>query len=177
MLLPASLVIVSILTGIAMLWVFRWTSDQAAVKVTKKRLQARLLEMRLYGDDPGIVWRAQKALLAANARYFGLMLRPAVVATIPMVLLLVVLDGFYGKQPLTIGEAAIVTVHLNEGADAELEAPAGIAVETPAARAVGESEVSWRIRPSEPVTGELRITSDGTTVTSSTCSLCPVPGP
>lgn len=162
-----SLVVVSIVTGIALLWVFRKTSNQRAIRATKKRLQARLLEMRLYADDPGVVWRAQKKLLVLNLKYFALMLRPAVFATIPMVLLLVVLDGFYGMKPLAIGESAIVTVQLSEAADAELAAPSGIDIETPAVRALGERQVSWRIRPTGVIIGDLRITAGGNEVTKS----------
>jgi len=167
MIVPVSLVIISFLTGLALLWVFRKTSNQAAVKETKKRLQARLLEMRLYGDDPGTVLKAQKALLGLNARYFALMLRPALFATAPMVLLLIAMDGFYGKQPLRLDQSAIVTVQLSAEADAELEAPAGIEVETPPVRAVSDAQVSWRIRPTQDVNGELRVVSGGVTATKS----------
>jgi len=167
MIQPFSLIAISVLSGLALLWVFSKTSDQAAVRETKKRLQARLLEMRLYGDDPGTVWKAQKALLRLNARYFVLMLRPAVVATVPMVLLLIVMDGFYGKQPLVLDRPAIVTVQLSAEGDAELEAPAGIEVETPAVRALRDGQVSWRIRPTEDVRGDLRIVSNGVAATKS----------
>jgi len=167
MILPISLVVVSFLTGLALLWVFGKTSNQAAVKLTKKRLQARLLEMRLYGDDPGTVWKAQKALLELNARYLALMLRPALFATAPMVLLLIVMDGFYGRRPLEPNHAAIVTVQLANAGDAELEVPAGIEVETPAVRALSDSQVSWRIRPTQDISGELRVVSGGVSATKS----------
>jgi hypothetical protein len=32
--------------------------------------------MRLFTDEPSLVWKAQAGLLAANARYIGLMLLP-----------------------------------------------------------------------------------------------------
>lgn len=167
MLEPLSLIAVSILSGIALLWVFAKTSDQPAVRATKKRLQARLLEMRLYADDPGVVLESQKQLLWLNLRYFLLMLRPAAVATVPMVLLLIVLDGFYGKQPLVVDQQAIVTAQFTTAADAELEAPPGIDVETQPVRAIGERQVSWRIRPRELVRGDLRVSTGGVTDTKS----------
>jgi len=167
MMVPLSLVVISFLTGLALLWVFGKTSNQAAVKETKKRLQARLLEMRLYGDDPGTVFKAQGALLVLNTKYVALMLRPALFATVPMVLLLIVMDGFYGKRPLEVDHAAIVTAQLTSSADAELEAPAGIEVETPAVRALSDSQVSWRIRPTQDVSGELRLVSNGVSATKS----------
>lgn len=166
-----SLLVISIASGIGLLWVFQKTSDQAAIRRTKKKLQAHLLEIRLYGDDPAVIWQAQKNLLAANARYFALMLRPALVVTLPMVLLLVVLDGYYGKQPLEVGRPAILTAQLENDATRagalRLEAPPQIRVETPGVRALAERQISWRIRPIGEVAGELRLVSDGVTVTKS----------
>jgi uncharacterized membrane protein (DUF106 family) len=166
-----SLFVISVAAGIGLLWVFQKTSDQAAIRRTKKKLQAHLLEIRLYADDPAVIWQAQKNLLAANARYFALMLRPAVVVTLPMVVLLVLLDGYYGKQPLPVGRPAILTAQLRTDAAVagplRLEAPPQIEVETPAVRAMGERQVSWRIRPIGAVAGELRLVADGVTVTKS----------
>ncbi len=71
-----SLTPLSIAVGVVMLWVFGLTSDQDAINKTKKRLQAYLLELRLFGDDPSLIWQSQKSLLAANLRYMGLMLKP-----------------------------------------------------------------------------------------------------
>ncbi len=166
-----SLLLISVASGIGLLWVFQKTSDQAAIRRTKKKLQAHLLEIRLYADDPAVIWQAQKNLLAANARYFALMLRPALVATLPMVLLLVVMDGYYGKQPLPVGRPAVLTAQLGEDLDRaaalQLEAPPQIQIETPGVRALGERQVSWRIRPVGEVTGELRLIAGGVTVTKS----------
>jgi hypothetical protein len=166
-----SLFLVSAAAGIALLSVFRKTSDQAAIRRTRRRLQAHLLEIRLYGDDPAIVWQAQKSLLAANARYFLLMLRPAAVLTLPMLALFVVLDGFYGRRPLNPGETAIVTVQLRRGGTAphpiRLDAPDGIAVESPPVRVLGADQVSWRIRAARPVSGELRLTAGPASLTKS----------
>jgi hypothetical protein len=166
-----SLFLISAAAGVVLLWVFRKTSDQAAIRRTKKRLQAHLLEIRLYADDPAIIWQAQTKLLAANARYFGLMLRPAAIVTVPMVLLLVALDGYYGKRPLEPGRAAIVTAQfeaaMNGGEVFRLEAPDGIAVETPGVRLAEAHQVSWRIRAVQPAAGELRLLAGPVTVTKS----------
>ncbi len=168
MLASLVLFLISVATGIGLLWVFRRTSDQAAIRATKKRLQARLLELRLYADDPRVVLAAQKALLVENLRYFALMLRPALYATVPVVILLIALDGFYGRRPLAPGETAVLTAVLDGQAAPDepvsLEAPTGIAVETPAVHALARREVSWRIRAEEPVAGQLRLTSEGETV-------------
>jgi hypothetical protein len=153
------LIPLSILIGIGMLWIFGQTSDQDAIRKAKGKLQAHLYEMRLFTDEPVLIWRAQRGLLAANARYIGLMLIPALVASIPMVLILTQLESFYGHSPLASGREAIVTVQM-KGALPDtapaLQAPEGIAVESPGIRIAGARQISWRIRALHPVKGVLQ---------------------
>jgi uncharacterized membrane protein (DUF106 family) len=161
-----SLTVISVLVGIGMLVVFRHTSNQEAILRAKRRLQAHLLELRLYGDDLSQVWQAQKSLLAANFRYVGLMLVPALYLTVPLVILLVHLDGVYGLAPMPVGEPGVVTVQwtgpLGENMEApRLEAPPEVAIETPAVRAIAPGQFSWRIRASQPVNGSLRFSWNG----------------
>jgi hypothetical protein len=152
----ASLGPISALTGVAMLWVFGRFSNQAAIRRAKARLQAHLYELRLFADEPSLIWRAQKGLLASNARYLGLMLKPAIVLTIPMIPLLVQLDCFYGRSPLAVGEPAIVAVTMKDATPPGLQGPPGIRVETPAVRVPRENLILWRIRPQQEAAGALR---------------------
>src|ERR1039458_4644664 len=71
-----TLIPIGLLLGVAMLWVFGRWSNQKAIKAAKRRVEACLYEMRLFTDEPSLVWKAQAGLLAANARYIGLMLLP-----------------------------------------------------------------------------------------------------
>lgn len=162
-----SLTVISVVAGIGMLWVFARVSDQKKIDVTKKRLQAYLLEMRLFGDDPAMVWSSQKNLLAYNLRYIGLMLMPAVYLTIPVVALMIQMDAFYGWSPLPVGESTVVTVRTDTMLDSNspaprLEAPSGIVVETPAVRAVRAGQFSWRVRADQPADGALEFDWNGT---------------
>jgi len=155
------LAVLSVLAGVAMLWIFARTSNQDAIRKTKRRVYAHLMELRLFADEPALMWRAQTRLLAANARYLGLMLVPALAVAVPMVVLLVRLDAYYGRAPLPVGADTIVTLEtrgsLEPPAPApQLKAPDGIAVETPPVRVPSEKQVSWRIRALRPVSGELK---------------------
>ncbi len=148
--------------GVVLLWIFSKTSDQRKLRRTKKRLQARLLELRLYGDEPRIVLRAQKQLLKENLRYFAIMLGPARVVMPVMITLLIILEGFFGMRPIAPGEDVTLTLQMATPVTAktpapELEAPEGIVVETPAVRDIDDNQVSWRIRAERPVSGDLRI--------------------
>ena len=119
--------------------------DRAAVRAAGKRLHARLLEMRLYSSEPALMWAAQKALLRDNVRWLALMLPPALVLALPLAWLFVQLDSIYGRSPLPVGGAAVVTVQLEHAlepvdAASTLQAPPGIAVETPPVRIFAERQ-------------------------------------
>src|SRR5258707_7961067 len=83
------LTILSAAVGVGMLWVFRKTSNQQRMKAVKRKVYAALLELRVYADEPGVTWRAQKSLFGANFRYMGLALKPALWMVIPVGLLLI----------------------------------------------------------------------------------------
>ena len=156
----------SLAAGIGMLWVFRVTSNQKAIKDLKRHRSAYLLEMRLFGDEPLLIFKSQWALVTANIRYLGFMMAPFVVMLLPMIVLLVQLDAYYGKRPLEIGRPALVTLQYDSSGAASasaprLEAPEGLVVEGPAVRAVAERQVSWRVRPAKSVDGALRISVGG----------------
>jgi hypothetical protein len=140
--------------------------DRAAVRAAGKCLHARLLEMRLYSSEPALMWAAQKALLRDNLRWLALMLPPALVLALPLAWLFMQLDSIYGRGPLPVGAAAVVTVQLKSAlqpADAAstLQAPPGIVVETPPVRVFAERQISWRIRALRPVHGNLRLVLRG----------------
>jgi hypothetical protein len=73
--------------------------------------------MRLFTDEPSLVWKAQAGLLAANARYIGLMLAPAIALAVPMVLLFAHLEAWYGLAPLPPGRETLVTVQMKTRLD------------------------------------------------------------
>ena len=54
-----TLIPIGLLLGVAMLWVFGRWSNQKAIKAAKRRVEACLYEMRLFTDEPSLVWKAQ----------------------------------------------------------------------------------------------------------------------
>lgn len=163
-----SLTLLSVLVGVGMLWVFRKTSDQGAIRAVKRKVHAYLLEMRVYVDDPGATWRAQNSLLKANLRYMGLALRPALFMVVPVGILLIHLEAFYGRAPLEPGRPVVVTAGLRGNADGpppELVPPRGFEISAPPVRIPDEHEVSWRIVPRVAASGELHFQIGGQSIT------------
>jgi uncharacterized membrane protein (DUF106 family) len=149
----------SIAAGAAMLWVFGKTSNQQRMKQVKRRVQAGLLELRVFVDEPVISLRAQRTLLAANLNYLFLALRPALWMIVPVGLLLVHLEAFYDRAPLPLSQPALVTMGMTADWDPSapppaLTVPLGVEILGPPVRAVAAREVTWRIMPMSPVSAD-----------------------
>ncbi len=157
-----ALTLASGLAGIAFVWLFGLVSNQPAIADAKRGVHAALLELRVYSDEPALLPRTLLSLLRANLRWIALMLVPAAVIAIPAALLFFWLDAAFGRAPLAVGSAAVVTAELRDPLDASapppvLECPPGIAIEGPPVRIPAERQISWRIRPHAAVSGELRV--------------------
>ena len=166
--ISGSLVVVSALTGLIVVWVFQHTTDLAALRKARKLLMAHLMEFRLYYNEPALIWGAQKAVVRDNVRLLGLLLRPVLILALPMAWLFTQLDSIYGFAPLPVGQASVVTAQMDAPlTGATLTAPTEIAIETPPVRSMADNQVSWRIRPVRPVRGSLILHLRGTEITKS----------
>jgi len=157
-----SLAALGVALGLVMLLVLRKVSNQEAIRSIRRQIQACLYELRLFVDEPGLVWSAQMRLLWLNARYLALMLRPALILAIPMLFLFSILEPFYGKAPLAVAGDSIITIKLAHPPSALvappiLQAPDGIEVETPPVRMQGTGQICWRIRAVKATSGLLRV--------------------
>src|SRR5919108_4002002 len=94
------LLIFSFVTGIIMLVIYRYTSNQKGIKETKDRIKAYLLEIRLFKDDLGILLSAQKNILRHNLTYMKHAVKPMLFMIIPVLLILIQLEGWFGRKPL-----------------------------------------------------------------------------
>ena len=139
---------------------FRRFSNPRSLRAAVNRILAHVLELRLFLDEPKLILRAQRDLLRANVKLLQAIAIPTTLLAIPMLLAFAPLDDFYGYGPLTPGQPVIVTAKTT-APDIQLEAPSGVAVETPPVRALHAREISWRIRPQGPVTGPFTLTANG----------------
>ncbi len=164
------LVPISALCGILLMAGFRYTSDQSAIASAINKLQAHLLELRLFIDEPAIIWRAQLQLIRTNLRLMRLLVRPAVMLSIPTMALIAQLDAVYGRAPLRVGETCLVTARMRSPVPDSIprvEAPPQFADDRPAIRVSGENLIAWRIRPLGPSNGQLRIDLGGAALAKS----------
>lgn len=168
----AAMVLVSLLTSFLMLFIFRHTSDQAGIKKEKNRIKAHLLELRLFKDNMGIQIRAQGRILAANLKYVGHNMKPMLVMIVPVLLILIRLNLWFGSESLKPGDSVLVKVRLAEGkypseVPASLAASAELDLETPPVRIEDEAEIDWRLGARTAGEGHITLTVGGETVVKS----------
>lgn len=166
------LVVISALTGLGMVYVFRRWSDQQAMHGVTNRILAHLMEFRLFVDEPALVMRAQRDLFVENWRLLKLLARPSLILIFPSFILLAQMDACYGRAPLKIGDAAVLTVQLKNPGEAAksrlvLKTPSAIRMETPGVRIITANQISWRIRAIAPLSGKLQIIGPAHPITKS----------
>ena len=159
------LLLISALTGVAMLLVFKAASNQRAIRRTRDLIRAHLLAMRLFRDDARVVVESQKKVLRTNLTYLRYAVVPIVFILPIVVLIMVQLELRYGPAPAQPGEAVVVKAIFNGAVDDDvtLAAPPGIVVETPALRIPYKREADWRVRPAKAGRFELSLKSKGAT--------------
>jgi len=167
------LALVALLTSIAILLVYRATSDQRALRRVKNRITAGILEILLFRDDLRTIFRAQWDILRHSLTYMRLSLVPMLWVIVPIVLLMIQLQFHYGYRPLEPGEQAIVRAELAGGeastqvAELTLSASAGLEIGTPLLLLPGEREANWRIDAITDGSHELLVGADGLELTKS----------
>jgi hypothetical protein len=156
---PAVVLLVhSLLIAVLAVAVYALVSNQRTIKTTRNRMIARLLEIRLFGDDPISVLASFRRVLTATAFYIGASLKPLLVLLPVVVLWIGQLAGWFEWRPLAKGESAVVSMKLKEGISpvaqpVTLRVPADFLVETPAFRSVHTNEVAWRVKAIQPGSG------------------------
>ena len=160
------MILMSVVYGIVAVLIFRRLTDAPSIHRTLNRILAHVMELGLFIDSPSLVFGAQRDLLCENFRLLRLTILPAAILGVLFAILYQPMNSLYGRAPLPVGEAAVITVPMGDETIPHLDAPQGIAVETPAVRVVHDREISWRVRPMRPTTTDLKFRIDNRVATS-----------
>jgi len=147
--LPALIVVgISLVIGLLMVVLFRYTSDQDAIRIAKDHLKAHLLALRLFQDQIPVVIRSYGRIVLATGRYLRLAFMPLLVVIVPLTFLIVQIDRYLGSFPIKAGESFLVSARVTDAAafnDASLQLPDGLVATAPAVHVPAENEVVWRV--------------------------------
>ncbi len=107
-----SATIVSAVTGVLLLVIFKYTSHQRAVKRARDDIKAHLLAAKLFKDSMSVTLQAQGRIFVGALRLMIFAIVPMLVMIVPVCLMLGQLALWYQSRPLRIGEEAVVTLKL-----------------------------------------------------------------
>jgi uncharacterized membrane protein (DUF106 family) len=166
------LAVVSLLTSVLLLIVFKKTSNQKALEAVKRKIHACLFEIRLFNDDFRSIFRAQLEILRHNLTYLRYSTVPMIWTLPPLVLLIAQLQFHYGFESLRVGvpalvKATVVASDTGSKPAIRLEAAPGLEVMEPPVWVPSLSEMAWRIEPRTAGAYELRIVNGSESVTKS----------
>lgn len=163
------MVLISFLTGLLMLFVFKWTSNQSGIQKVKNKIKAHLLELRLFKDSLSQSLRSQGNILRCNLRYISYSAKPMLVMILPLILILVQLNFWFGYESLTPDESAILKIKLAEGQNPmdtqiKVQPSPGLELETPPLRIEESHEINWRFSAHQEGMQQFLVTIDGETI-------------
>ncbi len=167
---PAVVLLVhSLVIALLAVAVYALVSNQRGIRAARNRMLARLLEIRLFRDDPVSVLGSFRRVLAATGIYIAASLKPLLVLVPVVVLWIGQLAGWFEWRPLAKGESVVVSMKLRDGVSplaqpALLEVPPGFVVETPAFRSVHTNEVAWRVKAIEAGNGVMQCSAGAAVV-------------
>jgi hypothetical protein len=149
-----SATLVASVTGAFLLFVFKYTSNQTAIKRVRNDIQANLFALKLFKDSTAVVLTAQLAMIWGALRLFVLALVPMVVMTVPVLLVLGQLSLWYQHRPLRVGEEAVVVLKLRGSPNESmptvgLEPTSAATVVTGPVRVASKREVVWIVKAAE----------------------------
>ena len=164
------ILVLSILTGVVMVFIFGKTSNQRAIHSTKSKLKAHIAEIWLFRDDLLQMLLATVRVLGHTSRYFFHSLRPLIFIFVPVLIILVMIGMRYEHRPFVAGERAFVSVQVNDPTWAQgdrlaLTGTDGVAVTSPPLRILAEKEIDWQIEARAPGRHELTLTTPNGEVT------------
>jgi hypothetical protein len=146
-----SATVIAAATGVLLLIVFKYTSDQSAIQRVRNDINAHLLALKLFKDSTSVTLRAQGRILWGALRLFVLAVIPILVMVVPVCLIVGQLALWYQARPLRVGEDAVITVKLGGTSGSswpEVTLQPADAIETMIGpvRVFSKGEVCWNVR-------------------------------
>jgi hypothetical protein len=156
-------------SGVLFLLVFKYTSNQRAIKQTGNQRKANLLALKLFKDNVGVTLQAQGELFLVAFRLMGLALVPTLVMVVPALLILGQLALWYQARPLRVGEETVITMKLHDQAASakpkvKLQPTDAVRVKVGPVRVASKGEICWKVTAQQAGYHRLVFEVDGQTV-------------
>jgi len=105
--------IISAVTGVFLLVIFKYTSNQRAIGKVRDDIKANMLALKLFKDSISVTLHAEAGVFKGALLLLFHAIPPMLVMIFPVSLLLAQMSLWYQSRPLLPGEVAVMTVKLN----------------------------------------------------------------
>jgi uncharacterized membrane protein (DUF106 family) len=146
-----SLSLISVMTGLFFLIVFKYTSNQKAIARIKDDMKAQMLAIKLFKDSISVALKAQSRLFKGACLLLVHAIIPMLVIIFPMSLLLAQMALWYKSMPLLPQEHAVLTVELNGNVDeswpmVNIEGDPAFEVTLGPVKILSRRQICWEIK-------------------------------
>lgn len=155
--------LLSVVVGLLMVLVFRYTSNQDEIRRAKDQLKAHLLAVRLFQDQLAVVLRSYGRILRGTGHYIRLAFTPLLLMIVPMVFLIVYVDHYLGWIPLQPGQQFLVQVQTRSTAldNISLQVPPELTISAAPVHIPEKNQVVWRLLANREGSYQVEVTSNG----------------
>ncbi|OHB84875.1 MAG: hypothetical protein A2Z38_05930 [Planctomycetes bacterium RBG_19FT_COMBO_48_8] len=155
--------IISAITGLFLLVIFKYTSNQRAIGKIKDDIKADMLAIKLFKDSISVTLHAEARVFKGALLLLFHAIPPMLVMIFPVSLLLAQMSLWYQSRPMLPGEVAVMTVKLNGNVKGNwpivnIEPTPVAEVTVGPVRVLSRREICWEIKALE--NGKHHITLD-----------------
>jgi len=146
--------IISAVTGVCLLVIFKYTSNQRAIGKIRDDIKANLLALKLFKDSISVTLHAEVCVFKGALLLLVQAIPPILVMILPVSLLLAQMSLWYQFRPLLPGEVAVMTVKLNDNVEGNwptvnLEPTSEAEVTVGPVRILSRHQICWEIKALE----------------------------
>jgi uncharacterized membrane protein (DUF106 family) len=146
--------VVSAVTGVVLLIIFKYTSNQRAIGCVRDNIKANMLALKLFKDSISVTLQAEGRVFKGALLLLLHAIRPMLVMIVPVSLLLAQLGLWYQSRPLQPEEQTIITMKLNGRIDSpwpkvSIESIPGAKVTLGPVRISSKRQICWEIKAVE----------------------------
>jgi len=146
--------IIAAVTGVLLLIIFKYTSNQRAIGRVRDDIKANMLALKLFKDNISVTLQSQGRLFKCALQLLVYSIVPLLVMVAPVSLLLAQMGLWYQSRPLLTGEETVVTMKLNGDMNSpwpkvSIKSAFAIEVMIGPVKIVSRREICWKIRAGE----------------------------
>ena len=143
--------LISAVTGLVLIIIFKYTSNQRAIGQVRDSIKANMLAIKLFKDSMSVTLKAQGQVFKGALLLLFYAVVPMLVMIVPVSLLLSQLGLWYQYRPLLPGEQTIVTMQLNRDIETpwpnvDIEPTGAAEVVIGPVRVFSKRQIYWEIK-------------------------------